>query len=302
MTAPTATASIRFGPPLDVPGSLATLGRWGDDGLDRWDGHRLLRTVRVGSRVVPYAARPTGSVDDPGLEVTAPSDGLPVALEAVGTSFVVAPEALAELCARDPAIARLDAAYPGIRPLLHRDPLTALVRSISAQQVNLRWATRIRHRLGLAYGVEHTVASETVRALDAARLADASIDDLRALQLTTAKARSLVAVARAALDGALELADLEVLDDVAVCERLVALPGIGPWTADWFLARTLGRPRVVAGDLGVRKAVGRTYLGGRLPSEAEVRSLTGHWGASAGVAQQLVLHDLAVGPAVAGRP
>ncbi len=168
--------------------------------------------------------------------------------------------------------------------------------------MNLRWATQIRQRLAMAYGVEYAVGSETVRALDAARLADASTDDLRALQLTTAKARSLVAVARAALDGALELSDLESLGDDAVSERLVALPGIGPWTADWFLARTLGRPRVVAGDLGVRKAVGRTYLGGRMPSGAEVRSLTGHWGAAAGIAQQLVLHDLAVGPGVARRP
>jgi DNA-3-methyladenine glycosylase II len=49
---------------------------------------------------------------------------------------------------------------------------------------------------------------------------------------------------------------------------------------------------VAAGDLGVRKAIGTTYLQGRLPSETEVRTLTAHWGAAAGVAQQLVLHAL----------
>jgi DNA-3-methyladenine glycosylase II len=75
-------------------------------------------------------------------------------------------------------------------------------------------------------------------------------------------------------------------------ERLVAFPGIGRWTAEWLLARTLGRPRVVAGDLGVRKAVGAAYLAGRMPSEAEVRAVTAHWGAAAGVAQQLLLHWL----------
>jgi DNA-3-methyladenine glycosylase II len=74
--------------------------------------------------------------------------------------------------------------------------------------------------------------------------------------------------------------------------RLVAFPGIGRWTAEWLLARTLGRPRVVAGDLGVRKAVGAAYLDGRMPSEAEVRAVTGHWGPAAGVAQQLLLHWL----------
>ena len=75
--------------------------------------------------------------------------------------------------------------------------------------------------------------------------------------------------------------------------RLVVFPGIGRWTAEWLLARTLGRPRVVAGDLGVRKAVGAAYLEGRMPSEAEVRAVTAHWGPAAGVAQQLLLHWLA---------
>jgi 3-methyladenine DNA glycosylase/8-oxoguanine DNA glycosylase len=52
----------------------------------------------------------------------------------------------------------------------------------------------------------------------------------------------------------------------------------------------------VAGDLGVCKAIGRVYLSGRLPSEAVVRDVTAHWGDAAGVAQQLVLNDLAIGP------
>jgi hypothetical protein len=50
----------------------------------------------------------------------------------------------------------------------------------------------------------------------------------------------------------------------------------------------------VAGDLGVRKAVGAAYLDGRMPSEAEVRAATAHWGPAAGVAQQLLLHWLSV--------
>jgi len=55
----------------------------------------------------------------------------------------------------------------------------------------------------------------------------------------------------------------------------------------------LGRPRVVAGDLGVRKAVGRLYAKA-MPSEDETRRLTDHWGAAAVVAQALALHDLAL--------
>lgn len=296
MTSQTRTIYIDFPPPLDIPATLAPLGRWGDDGIDRWDGHRLLRTVWRGSRAVPFLARPRGVIEQPSLEVTAAPDDLPTVAESVAGMFIPDGTAVAALVARDPRIAVLEAAYPGVRPVLNRDPFIALIRSISAQQVNLRWAAEIRRRLGGTYGTSRLIDGQEVRSLEPAALAAATVEDLRKLQLTTAKSRSVIAVARAAADGGLRLADLEMLDDAALVERLVALPGIGPWTADWFLARTLSRPRVVAGDLGVRKAVGRVYLGGRLPSEAEVRDVTSHWGDATGVAQQLVLNDLAMGP------
>jgi DNA-3-methyladenine glycosylase II len=131
-----------------------------------------------------------------------------------------------------------------------------------------------------------------VWSLDAGRLAAAAVDDLRELQFSNAKAVAVIAFAGAVASGRLDLDELATSEDEMVVERLVAFPGIGRWTAEWLLARTLGRPRVVAGDLGVRKAVGAAYLDGRMPSEAEVRAVTGHWGPAAGVAQQLLLHWL----------
>ncbi len=92
--------------------------------------------------------------------------------------------------------------------------------------------------------------------------------------------------------GTLDLATLQQATDDEVIERLTALRGLGRWTAEWFLARALGRPCVVAGDLGVRKAIGAIYFQGQMPSESEVRDCTVHWGAAAGVAQQLALQTL----------
>ena len=77
--------------------------------------------------------------------------------------------------------------------------------------------------------------------------------------------------------------------------ELIRLRGIGRWSAEWILARTFGRPVVVAGDLGVRKAVARAYLGAPIASETEVRRATGHWGAAATIAQALLLEGLAAG-------
>jgi DNA-3-methyladenine glycosylase II len=278
--------------PLDVAASLGGLARWGDDLIDRWDGSRWLRIVRVGNRAVPARVRSIGSLEHPTLELEAQERDLDLVAQHFSRTFVQSSVALAQLIAVDPAVAAANAQYPGVRPLLTHDPLTALVRSISAQQVNLRWAAEVRRRLAQRYGVPHDFGGEVVFELDASALSTASVEELRVLQLTTVKAKSVIAVARAALDGALDREALDRLDDEAVIEALTRIYGIGRWSAEWFLARTLGRPRVVAGDLGVRKAVGKAYLGGRMPNEAEVRLATEHWGAAAGVAQQLLLNTL----------
>src|SRR5262249_27097818 len=147
-------------------------------------------------------------------------------------------------------------------------------------------------RLVESFGVEHEIGGGTVRSLDVPRLAAADPAEVRALQFTNAKARSLVELAQAEVAGLIDRELLAALPDEEIIARLTALRGIGEWSAEWFLARGLGRPRVVAGDLGVRKAVGRAYLDGRMPSAAEARELTAHWGRAATAVQQLLLEDL----------
>lgn len=288
------TFEIALDGPLDVAGSLERFRRWGDDLLDRWDGQTLVRTAPVDGTAVPYACAVVGTIDRPRVAVTVAH---PTQAEAVGAAiratWVAAPDgALAELVASDPVIARLEARYRGIRPIVQTDGVAALVRSISSQQVNLRWAVTTRRRLAEALGLAHALGPHTVYSLPAARLAAASEAQLRALQFTTRKAEYIVAIAQSVLDGALDLPALAAMPDTEVVERLMAVRGIGRWTAEWYLARTLGRPVVVAGDLGVRKAVGAAYQDGALPSEQQVRELTAHWGAAACVAQELLLYAL----------
>ena len=285
---------ISLGRPIDTQASLAPLGRWGDDLLDRFDGHVLVRTIRVtpDEPLIPY------SIEVP----PAPSQQLVARIRAgtpatagelIAQTFVTDEDALAELADRDPAIAALWKLYPRLVPVLIPDPFHALIRSISAQQINLRFASVIRRRLALGYGHRLEIGDNFVSVLDPEALASASVEDLRGMQLTYAKARAVVATARAATTGALRREDLERMDDEQLIAHLTQLRGIGRWSAEWFLARTLGRPRVVAGDLGVRKAIGRLYAVG-MPSEPETRRLTEHWGDAATVAQALALHDLYV--------
>jgi 3-methyladenine DNA glycosylase/8-oxoguanine DNA glycosylase len=153
----------------------------------------------------------------------------------------------------EPTLRRVAHALPGLRPPLAPDPFESLVTSITAQQVSLRAAFAIRNRLIRLLG---RPALRAYGFPSRERVAVASPGDLRALGLSTRKAENIVALARSELD----LDSLETLPDDEVKARLTALPGIGEWTADWFLARHLARPQAwPAGDLGVVKAVKAFY-------------------------------------------
>ncbi len=274
-------------------------GRWGDDGLDRWDGRTLVRTVRLGGAVAPFKAQASGTLADPRLDVVtspAESHAMDEIERAIRETFVVEQPGLQRLAEADPGVARLARLYPAIIPVLIPDPFTALIRSISAQQVNLAWASTIRRRLAERYGTRYQIGDAYVYSFEPGPFAAASVEELRALQLTTAKSISVIDSARAAQAGDLDPDRLAPLDDEELIADLTRLRGIGRWSAEWFLARTLGRPRVVAGDLGVRKAVGRLYGTPAIPSEEDVRRLTGHWGEAATVVQALALYDLAESP------
>jgi len=271
---------------IDVVGSLELFRRSGDDLIDRWDGSRLLRAAYVGTgRWVPFVAH----ARDGAFEVSASDASV---RDIVANTFVPAPADYARLLEGDPVIARLNSQLPGVRQIRQLDVFTALIRCISAQQVNLRWAATTRRRLAETFGRRYDIEGDVVYALDPERLASADPTEIRALQFTTSKAVSIVATARAVVEGGLSAEELGALDDDEVIARLIRVRGIGLWSAEWVLARTLGRPRVVAGDLGVRKAIGLAYGYAAMPAETEVRQATRHWGQSAGVAQALLLHAM----------
>jgi DNA-3-methyladenine glycosylase II len=283
--------TIRLPGPIDFAASLEIFRRSGDDLLDRWDGKWLLRTIQVGERTIAYACRPAGSAQSPVFAVIVedPAHAAPIS-ELIAHSFAPLTREFRQLCNADQAIGRLAKVHLGFRPILHPNLLVALVRSISAQQVNLRWAATVRRRLAERFGDRHEFDGKVVYSLNAARLAALEIAEIRALQFTTRKAEYVINVARAVGSGDLVIERLRAMADDEVIEAITAIRGLGRWSAEWILARTLGRPRVSAGDLGVRKAVGKAYFGGRMPSPDEVRQATAHWGDAAALAQELLLH------------
>jgi DNA-3-methyladenine glycosylase II len=157
--------------------------------------------------------------------------------------------------ASEPVLAGLVEVLAGFRPPLAPDPFESLVTSISAQQVSLFAAFAVRNRFIERFGEpgDHAYAFPRRE-----RVAEASGEELRGLGFSTRKAEYVLALARSDVD----LDGLAALPDDEVHARLTSLAGIGEWTADWFCARHLARPRAwPAGDLGLRKAVAAFYGG-----------------------------------------
>ena len=161
------------------------------------------------------------------------------------------------LLSADPALAPLIAARPGLRVPGTWDPFETGVRAILGQQVSVAGATtltgRVVTRLGTPVpglgrmGLSHTFPG-------AETLATA---DLSGIGLTQARQHAVVAFARAVAEGEVRLDRSAGLDTLV--SSLTSLPGLGPWTAH-YIALRLGEPDAFpASDLGVRKALARTY-------------------------------------------
>jgi DNA-3-methyladenine glycosylase II len=146
----------------------------------------------------------------------------------------------------------------------------ALVRSIVGQQLSTRSARAIYGRLEERFGGRPPTPREVL---------EDEPDELRAAAgLSHAKVRYLRALAEHVLDGSLDLDHLDQLSDEEVTAQLVAIPGIGPWSAELFLMFHLGRPDVVAGgDLGIRRAVMIRYGLTELPAPAAVEKIAEAW-------------------------
>jgi 3-methyladenine DNA glycosylase/8-oxoguanine DNA glycosylase len=163
--------------------------------------------------------------------------------------------------ATEPTLAGIVERLRGFRPPLAPDPFEALVSSITAQQVSLFAALAVRNRFIEALGVRGDLAYAFPTR---ERVARAREGDLLALGFSRRKEEYVLGLARSDLD----LDALALLPDDEVKERIVAVRGLGEWTADWFLARHLARPRAwPAGDLGLRRGVAAFY------GDVDVRAL-----------------------------
>ncbi len=150
------------------------------------------------------------------------------------------------------------------------DHYGALVRSIVGQQLSVLAARAIYGRLTDRFGGRPPTPQEI--------LAEEPEELRAAAGLSRAKVGFLLSLAEHVLSGALELERLDELDDEQVIAELVAVKGLGTWTAHMFLMFHLERPDILAvGDLGIRRAIERAYGLEELPDAQTVTRIGEPW-------------------------
>jgi DNA-3-methyladenine glycosylase II len=185
------------------------------------------------------------------------------------------PAALRTLRAGDPVMASLierygdpDGVYArhGRRP---GDAYGALVRSIVGQQLSTKAAASIYTRLTALFGN---------RAPSPRELLETDSEELRGAGLSRAKVTFLRDLAQRVEAGELDLEHLSELPDDEIRAQLIAVKGLGPWTADMFLIFHLGRPDVLpVGDVGIRRAVRTEYGLAEAPDATELTRIAEPW-------------------------
>jgi len=191
-------------------------------------------------------------------------------------------DACAHLMARDRVLARLIPQYPGACLQSRGDAFTTLARSVVGQQISVKAAQAVWDRL------EALLGACTPSAVLACRP-----DALRAAGLSARKIEYLLDLARHFADGRIDPAAWHDRDDEAVIRELVAIRGIGRWTAEMFLIFHLLRPNVLPlDDVGLIRGISLAYFSGEPVSRSDAREVAAAWAPYRSVATWYIWRSL----------
>jgi AraC family transcriptional regulator, regulatory protein of adaptative response / DNA-3-methyladenine glycosylase II len=264
---------LPFRAPLQAGALLDWLAARAVPGVEEVDGAVYRRSLRLkhGAGVVEI------SFEDGAVRCRLSLDDARDADEAVERCRLLLdldadPEAVAAVLGRDPLLGPLVAAAPGLRVPGAVDGAELAVRAVLGQQVSVAAARTAAGRLVELCGERVKLPRGGVVALFPSAATLAGLDPA-SLPMPRARADALVGLCRALAEGDLRLDPAADRDEAR--RALLALPGIGPWTAGYVAMRALGDPDVfLVEDLGVRHAL--TRLGG--PSDQrEARTLAEAW-------------------------
>ena len=162
------------------------------------------------------------------------------------------------------------------------DAFSTLARSIVSQQISVKAAQTVWHRFA-ALPAEMTPA----------HVLRLKIDDMRAIGLSARKVEYLVDLSIHFDAGRIHTHDWQAMDDEAIIAELIAIRGIGRWTAEMFLMFYLTRPNVLPlDDLGLINGISQNYFSGESVSRSDAREVAAAWAPYCSVATWYIWRSL----------
>ena len=180
-------------------------------------------------------------------------------------------DACKHLSKRDRVMKKLILRFGEGRVESRGDAFTTLARSIVGQQISVKAAQAVWDRfVALTAGPAHRLLPGAVLGLDAPKI--------RAAGLSARKVEYLCDLAHHFESGSVHVGQWQGMDDEAIVDELVAIRGIGRWTAEMFLIFHLLRPNVLPlDDAGLIKGISVNYFSGEAVSRAEAREVGDAW-------------------------
>ncbi|MFN3376561.1 MAG: DNA-3-methyladenine glycosylase family protein [Burkholderiaceae bacterium] len=176
-------------------------------------------------------------------------------------------DACKHLMRKDRVMKRLIPQFGDARLQTRGDAFVTLARSIVGQQISVKAAQTVWDRFSLLLPVVQPAA-----------LLRLKVDDMRAAGLSARKVDYLVDLALHFDDGRLHVMDWASMDDEAIIQELVAIRGIGRWTAEMFLIFHLMRPNVLPlDDVGLINGISQNYFSGDPVSRSDAREVAEAW-------------------------
>lgn len=265
------TLQLSYRPPYDWEGTLSFLRTRTIREIEHVTEDSYARTVRIGKhegwiRVTHAPARNALMVEF--THTLTPV--LPALLGRLRNLFDLSarPDLITAHLRKDPLLEKAVTANPGLRVPGAFDGFEMAIRAILGQQITVKAATTIACRFAEAFGEKIATPFSELSRLSPLprRIADASVDEVASLGIVSARSKCIIAMAQAFESGALKLEAGS--DPEAEIKALVALPGIGQWTAHYIAMRGLRWPDAFPKeDIAIRN-----NLGGVTAKQAEEMS------------------------------
>lgn len=191
-------------------------------------------------------------------------------------------DACAHLAKKDRVLKRLIPQFGDAQLQSRGDAFTTLARSIVGQQISVKAAQSVWERF-----------AALPRAMTPGQVLKLKVDDMRAAGLSARKVEYLVDLAMHFDGGLVHAQAWADMDDEAIIAELVAIRGIGRWTAEMFLIFHMLRPNVLPlDDVGLINGISRNYFSGEAVSRSDAREVAATWAPYCSVATWYIWRSL----------